>query len=128
MTYDIYLINPQCIVYGYSQKLEYKMTRFYTTIASDMRCNNLSSQPIQLKALGCTKSYSNKPTRGPPVYTTKSSNNMRSTSNTTKSSSSHNLYHSASKVVGNKLGHPSYFVINGQGAESSSNMSIVHQV
>ena len=112
MTYDIYLINPQCIVYGYNQKLEYEMAKFYTTIASGMSCNNLSSQPIQLKALGSTKSYSN----------------MRSTSNTTKSSSNHNLYHSASEVVGNKLGHPSYFVINGQGAESSSNMSIVHQV
>ena len=60
MTYDIYLINPQCIVYGYNQKLEYEMAKFYTTIASGMSCNNLSSQPIQLKALGSTKSYSNK--------------------------------------------------------------------
>ena len=59
MTYDIYLINPQCIVYGYNQKLEYELARFYTTIASGMSCNNLGSQPIQLKALDTTKSYSN---------------------------------------------------------------------
>ena len=59
MTYDIYLINSQCIVYGYNQKLEYELARFYTAIASGMSCNNLGSQPIQLKALDTTKSYSN---------------------------------------------------------------------